>query len=86
MKYFQSILIEFDYEWAPEEGTMIWYFWKGLRSSVKIDMEQRGQELDSFKKLVKKTVDAKAKAALRPRSYARKTNQHFLRGSRPIAA
>ena len=49
-------------------------------------MEQRGQELDSFEELVEKVVDAKAKAALRPRSYACKTDQHCLWGSRPSAA
>ena len=49
-------------------------------------MEQRGQELDSFEEIVEKTVNAKAKAALRPRSYTCKTDQHCLRGSRPSAA
>ena len=65
---------------------MIWYFRKGLRLSVRVEMEQRGRELDSFKELVKKTVDTKAKAALRPRSYACETDQHCLRGSQPSAA
>ena len=82
MEYFQSILIEFDSEWAPEEGTMIWYFWEGPCPSVRVEMEQRGRELDSFEELVKKAVDAKAKAALRPRSYACKTDQHYLQNSR----
>ena len=49
-------------------------------------MEQRGWEFDSFEKLVEKAVDAKAKTALRPRSYARETDQYCLRGSRPSAA
>ena len=26
LQYLQSILIEFDSGWAPEEGIMIWYF------------------------------------------------------------
>ena len=81
LEYLQSILIEFDSEWALEEGTMIWYFWEGFCPLVTVKMEQRGQELDSFEELVEKAVDAKAKAALRPRSYARKTDQHCLRGS-----
>ena len=86
LEYLQSILIEFDSEWAPEEGTMIWYFREGLRPSVRVEMEQRGRELDSFEELVEKAVDAEAKAALRPRSYARETDQYCLRGSRPSAA
>ena len=86
LEYLQSILIEFDSECAPEEGTMIRYFREGLRPSVRVEMEQRGRELDSFEELVKKAVDAKAKAALRPRSYACETDQYCLWGSRPSAA
>ena len=81
LEYLQSILIEFDSECAPEEGTMIRYFREGLRPSVRVEMEQRGRELDSFEELVEKAVDAEAKAALRPRSYARETDQHCLQGS-----
>lgn len=33
--------------------------------------------------IVGKAVDAEAKAALRPRSHTRETNQHCLQGSRP---
>ena len=82
LEYLQSILIEFDPGCAPEEGTMIQYFREGLRLSMQVEMEQRGRELDSFKEIVKKAVDAEAKAAFRPRSYARNTNQHCLWGSR----
>ena len=65
---------------------MIRYFREGLRPSVRVEMEQRGRELNSFEELVEKAVDAEAKAALRPRSYARETDQHCLRGSRSSAA
>ena len=86
LEYLQSILIEFDSKWAPEEDMIIWYFRKGFCSSIRVEIEQRGQELDSFEKLVEKAVNANAKAALRPRSYACKTDQHCLRDSRPSAA
>ena len=79
-------MIEFDPECAPEESTMIRYFRKGFRPLVRVKIEQRGQELDSFEELVKKAVDAKAKAALRPRFYAYKTDQYCLRGSQPSIA
>ena len=65
---------------------MIWYFRKGLCPSIRVEMEQRDRELNSFKELVEKTVDAEAKAALRPCFYTRKTDQYCLRGSRPSAA
>ena len=74
LEYLQSILIEFNSKWTPEKGTMIWYSRKGLSPLVRIEMEQSSMELDSFKKLVKKAVDAKAKAAFWPRSYACKTD------------
>ena len=72
----QSILIEFDSEWAPEKGTMIWYFQEGLHPLLRVKIEQCGREFHSFEELVKKAVDIKAKAAFQPRSYASETNQH----------
>ena len=57
---------------------MIRYFQEGLCPSIKVEIEQRGQELKSFEELVEKAVDAKAKAALRPRFYTCKTDQHCL--------
>ena len=80
------MLIEFNLEYASKEGTIIWHFQEGLQPSIRVEIKQRGQELDSFKELVKKTVDAKAKAILRPRSYACKINQYYLWGSWPSVA
>ena len=65
---------------------MIWYFREGLRPLVRVEIEQRSQELDSFKELVEKTVNAKAKAAFWPRSYTYKIDQHCFQDSRPFAA
>ena len=86
LEYLQSILIEFDPKCAPEEGTMIWSFREGLRPLVRVKMEQLGRELNSFEELVEKAVDAEAKTALRPHSYACKTDQYCFWGSRPSAA
>ena len=83
LKYLQFILIEFDPDFTLEENTMIWYFRKGIRPSVRVQIEQRSQELNNFKKMVEKTVNAKAKAALWPRSYARNINQFHFQGSQP---
>ena len=79
-------MTEYDYEIASKEGTIIWYFRKGFRPLVRVKIEQHGWELDSFKDPIKKTVDAKAKATLYSRLYARKTNQHCFCGSRLLAA
>ena len=48
-------------------------------------MEQRSQKLDSFKKIVKKAVNAKVKAVFRSRFYACKTNQHYFQDTWPAA-
>ena len=53
---------------------------------MQVEIEQRGRKLDSFEEIVKKAVDAKAKAALRPRSYACDTDQHCFWGSWPSAS
>ena len=86
LEYLQFIIIEFDSKWAPEEGMMIWYFRESLYPSVRVEMEQCGRELNNFKELVEKAVNAKANAALPPRSYAPKIDQYCFRGSRPSAA
>ena len=86
LEYLQSILIEFDPNCAPEEHTIIWYFQEVLRSSEQIEMKQRGRELNSFEEIVEKAVDAKIKAAFKPRSYAYNTDQHCFRDSWPSAA
>ena len=41
---------------------------------MQVEIEQYGQELNSFEEIVKKTVNAKTKAAFRPFFYACNTN------------
>ena len=65
---------------------MIRYFREGLQPTVRVEMEQRGQELNTFEELVKKTVDAEAKATFQPHCYARKTDQYCLWSSQPSTA
>ena len=62
------------------------YFWEGFQPSVQVKIEQRDWEFNSFKEIIKKAVDAKAKAILRPCFYACNTNQYYLQGSRPSVA
>lgn len=57
---------------------MIWYFWKELKPFIKAKIEQRNCELDSFKELVEKVVEAEAKAALQPGFYTRETDFRYL--------
>ena len=83
LEHLQSILLEFDADGVPGKPTIIRYFREDLKLFIRAEMEQRGRELDSFEDTVQKAVDAKAKAALRPRSAARETGQHCPRVTRP---
>ena len=83
LEHLQSILQEFDEEGAPEESDLIRFFRKGLRPSIKAQMEQRGREHDSWEELVEKAIDAEAKASLQPPSILREMDQHCLCGNRP---
>ena len=55
---------------------MIRYLREGVCPLVRVEIAQRGQELDSFEELIEKAVDAEAKAALRPCFYACKSDQY----------
>ena len=50
---------------------MIRYFRKGLRSSIRAQLDVRDRALDSWKKAVKKAVNAEAKAMLQSSSNTR---------------
>ena len=83
LEYLQSILLKFDDAGAPEEPYLIRFFRKGLRPSIRAQMEQRGRELDSWTEIVEKAVDAEAQASLQPTSYIKEMDQRCLRGNRP---
>ena len=61
---------------------MVHYFEEGLKPSIKAQIDQDAQQLDSFEDLVTKTVKAKVKADLRPSLYVRKTDYYCPQGSR----
>ena len=83
LKYLQSILLEFDVEWASVKGKMICYFRKDLKLSVRAEIELRGQELNNFEELMQKAVNVEAKAVFWPCSYICNTNQYCLWDSFP---
>ena len=66
LEYLQSILQKFDANGAPKESDLIWFFWEGLKPLVKAQIEQRGQELDSWKQLIEKVIEAETKAGFQP--------------------
>ena len=50
---------------------------------MKVEIKQHNKKLNSFKKLIKKIVNTKAKAALKPCFYSYKTHQHCLQKGWP---
>ena len=74
LEHFQSILMEFDLVAPPTESTMVGYFEKGLKPSIKAEMNQDATHLHNYEELVAKAVRAEAKAGLRPSSYVREAN------------
>lgn len=77
-QYLKSILIEFKLKNAPKESTRIPYFRESRKPLLRAKIWRYGWDSDSFEEIVKKIVNAKAKAALKPLSSTRKTNQHCL--------
>ena len=64
LKHLQFILIEFDLVAAPTEFIIVRYFEKGLKLSIKAEIDQDASHLDNYKELVAKAVRAEAKAGL----------------------
>ena len=81
LEHLQFILIEFDPAAAPIESTMVKYFEKSLKPSIKAKMDQDATHLDNYKELVVKVVRAEAKAGLRLSSYVREADLQVLSGS-----
>ena len=54
--------MEFDPATAPIESTIVRYFKKGLKPSIKAKMDKDATHLDDYEELVAKAVRAEAKA------------------------
>lgn len=70
--------MEFDLAITATESTVVRYFKKSLKASIKTEMDQDATQLDNYKKQTVKAVKAKAKADLRLSSYIKETDQHYL--------
>ena len=75
LKYLQSILMEFDLVATLTKFTMVRYFEKGLKPSIKAKMDQDASYLDNYKELIAKAMRVENKVGLRPNSYVQKTDQ-----------
>ena len=46
LEHVQSILMEFDAKYAPSKDLLVWYFYEGLRPSIKLWINEESWELD----------------------------------------
>ena len=60
------MLLEFDTSGAPEKFDLIRFIYKVLKLSIKMQTEQRDQELNTGEEMIEKTVDTEAKQAFNP--------------------
>ena len=83
LEHLQAVLREFDPAAAPNEEIMIQCFRKGLRPSIRAQLDAWGRDLDSWEEAVEKTVNAEAKALLQSPASIRNMDSRCPRGSRP---
>lgn len=62
--YLQSIPLKLNVTIVPTKPTIVCYFKESLKSLIKAGIDQNAHQLDSFGKLVAKTVKAEAKLGL----------------------
>ena len=67
-------MIEFDLIATSTKSIIVRYFERGLKLSIKAEMDKNAPQLNDYKELVAKTVKAKTKASLQPSSYMQETN------------
>lgn len=64
LEYLQAVLRKFNLFMALNKDILTQYFQKDLRPSIYVQFNAQGQKQDSWKKAIKKTVDAEAKTLL----------------------
>ena len=67
-------MIEFDPAITTTKFSIVKYFEKSLKPSIKVKMNQDAAYLDNYEELVVKVVKTKAKKGLQLSSYIQETN------------
>ena len=86
LEHLQSILIEFNPQAALTEFNMVRYFEEGLKTSIKVEMDQDVDYLDTYEELVANALKAEVKAGIWPCFYVRESDANCLRGNWPAHA
>lgn len=82
LNYQQSILLEYNSLGVLTKFIMLKYFWKDLKFSILVKLQNKDFKLEIFIWIVKKTVIAEAKTNLWSQTTTKDINQHYLWGSR----
>ena len=83
LEHLLAVLREFDLAATPNKEIMIRYFREGLMRSVRAQLDARGRDLDSWEEVVKKAVNAEAKASLQSPTSTCDIDSRYSRGNRP---
>ena len=78
LEYLLSILLEYNLVGVSTKPKMLRYFQEDLKLSVLAKLEYQDLKLESFNQMIKKTVNAEAKSALRPCSSTKEIDQNCL--------
>lgn len=62
MDHLQAVLKELDTTTTSNKDFVIWYFRDGLSPSLCMQINKWDQDLENWQEVIKKTIDAKAKA------------------------
>ena len=76
-------MLEYNLVGTSTEFIILKYFRKDLKPFVLAKPEHQDLELESFDQMVKKAINAKAKAVLQPRSNTKKIDHTYPHGNRP---
>ena len=84
LEHLQTVLREFDSAAAPNKEVLICYFCDGLRPSIQAQMDERGQDLDTWEEVIENAIDVGAKAACQPQLLMREMDNQCLQSHRPV--
>ena len=80
LQQLQSILSELNR--TPNELTIICYFRKDLKLSIKVEIEQQDRKSMNFEEIVQTATNAEAKAGLKSSTMVQDSDIRYLRGHR----
>ncbi len=85
LEHLQAVLKKFDPTGASNKTTLIRYFWKRLRPSIRPQLDHQKQDLDIWEEVVEKAGDIEVKANLQPPFYVKNIDARCPKDYHPPA-